>query len=421
MRHLLPALFFVVMVSTRLCAAPSLEPAISIDALVTDVVATNAERRFYEQELAAAGVARSAAGRLADPELSVEFGEKRTTNANGSRFGEGPAYSVAIAQPLEFNGRIALRRAIADRQIDLAELGYRQYRATLAARARTLAYGLFTASAKADAARAATDRIEAVVRVLVQRDIAGPSPLIETRILEAGAITTRRQAEVAEQEYNTALYELNQLRGTPFASRIKLITPTTALPPLPPVDALVDRAHEQNFEIRSLQAELAQQGLRVSLARRSRLGSVNVGPYYRSETAGTTDRFAGVRVTVPLPMWNAQAGEVATQQARVAQAESAVFAKAREVDRKVFDAASIYRERTASLARLAPGAQARFAEMARLAERSYRLGAVTVTIYLDAQRQVLDATAALLDTRRDALAARLQLDVLTGADPGATS
>jgi len=105
----------------------------------------------------------------------------------------------------------------------------------------------------------------------------------------------------------------------------------------------------------------------------------------------------------------------------VAQAESAVFAKAREVDRKVFDAASIYRERTASLARLAPGAQARFAEMARLAERSYRLGAVTVTIYLDAQRQVLDATAALLDTRRDALAARLQLDVLTGADPGATS
>jgi len=148
-------------------------------------------------------------GRLADPELSVEFGEKRTTNANGSRFGEGPAYSVAIAQPLEFNGRIALRRAIADRQIDLAELGYRQYRATLAARARTLAYGLFAASAKADAACAATDRIEAVVRVLVQRDIAGPSPLIETRILEAGAITTRRQAEVAEQEYNTALYELN--------------------------------------------------------------------------------------------------------------------------------------------------------------------------------------------------------------------
>jgi len=208
-RHLLPALFFVVMVSTRLCAAPSLEPAISIDALVTDVVATNAERQFYEQELAAAGVARSAAGRLADPELSVEFGEKRTTNANGSRFGEGPAYSVAIAQPLEFNGRIALRRAIADRQIDLAELGYRQYRATLAARARTLAYGLFAASAKADVACAATDRIEAVVRVLVQRDIAGPSPLIETRILEAGAITTRRQAEVAEQEYNTALYELN--------------------------------------------------------------------------------------------------------------------------------------------------------------------------------------------------------------------
>jgi len=398
--------------------------AVGIDRLVDDIVANNAERQFYERELEAARVGRMAAGRLADPELVVEFGEKTTTGAapgvrgGGGQLGPGLTYQVSVVQPLEFNGRVALRRAIADRQIDLAVLGYRQYTATLAARARTLAYTLFTAAAKADTANAVAARIEGVAAVTVQRDIAGPSPLIAARILEAGALTARRQAESAVSDYNSALYELNQLRGTPFAARIRLLTPPLALPPLPPQAVLIDQAQTRNFDIRSLQAELDQQGLKTSLARRMRVGAVSVGPYYRQETAGTTDRFAGVHVSVPLPVWNRQAGDVAIEAGRVAQAQSALFAQVRTVERTLFDQAAIYRSRTASLARLPADSAARFREMADLAERSYRLGAVTATIYLDAQRQYLDASTAILDTRREALAAGLQVDVLTGNTPG---
>lgn len=421
--HWLACFAFGVAAATPVSAQSSSRPAfetgtVSIDRLVRDIVDNNAERQFYERELAAARVGRRTAGRLADPELSVEFGEKSTAVPGGRDLGPGLAYSVAIAQPLEFNGRIALRRAIADGQIRLAELGYRQFEATLAARARTLAFGLFNASAKVDAAREVEAREETVVRVLVQRDIAGPSPLIETRILQAGVLTAQRQADVAEQEYNATLHELNQLRGSPFAAHIRLIAPPNSLPPLPPQAVLLERAQTRNFEILSLQAELDQQGLRTTLARRSRVGSVSVGPYYREETAGTTDRFAGVRVTMPLPFWNAQAGAVAVEEARVAQAQSALFVQVRQVERNLYDQAALYRERTASLARMSADAPARFRDMAVLAERSYRLGAITITVYLDAQRQYLDATTALLDTRRDAVAAKLQVDVLTGAANG---
>lgn len=398
--------------------------AVSIDRLVNDIIANNAERQFYERELAAARIVRTAAGRLADPDLIVEFGEKTTTGATavvggGSRtLGPDPAYQVSIIQPLEFNGRIALRRAIADRQIDLAVLGYKQYTATLAARARTLAYTLFTDAQKADAATAVAARIESVAAVTVQRDIAGPSPLIAARILEAGALTARRQAEMATADYNAALYELNQLRGAPFADHIRLIAPPMALPPLPPAADLVAQAQAGNFEIRSLQAELDQQGLKTSLARRSRVGPVSIGPYYRQETAGTTDRFAGIHVSVPLPVWNRQAGDVAVEEGRVAQAESSLFTQVRTVERTLFDQAAVYRARTASLARMPADSATRFREMADLAERSFRLGAVSATVYLDAQRQYLEALTAVLDTRREAMAARLQIDVLTGNTPG---
>lgn len=423
-RMIVVACFLVALKSPAAAAPVAVQSAINIDRLVDDIVANNAEQQFYKRELAAARVGRAVAGRLADPDLIVEFGEKTTTGANtlvgggGRTLGPGPAYQVSIVQPLEFNGRIALRRAIADRQIDLAVLGYQQYTATLAARARTLAYTLFTASAKADAAVAVAARLESVAAVTVQREIAGPSPLIATRILEAGALTARRQAETATVEYNSALYELNQLRGTPFADHIRLIAPPMALPPLPSQSVLVEQAQKRNFEIRSLQAELDQQGLKASLARRSRVGLVSVGPYYRQETAGTTDHFAGIHVTVPLPAWNRQAGDVAIEEGRIAQAESALFTQVRLVERTLFDQVAIYRARTASLARLPADSAARFREMADLAERSYRLGAVTATVYLDAQRQYLDALTAVLDTRREALAAGLQVDVLTGSTPG---
>ena len=46
-----------------------------------------------------------------------------------------------------------MRKAIANRQIQLAELGYEQFRAALAARARALALNVYASQEKAATAR----------------------------------------------------------------------------------------------------------------------------------------------------------------------------------------------------------------------------------------------------------------------------
>ena len=51
--------------------------ALSLDRLAQDVVARNPERQFYEQQITAAETQRQVAGRWADPEAVVEFGERR--------------------------------------------------------------------------------------------------------------------------------------------------------------------------------------------------------------------------------------------------------------------------------------------------------------------------------------------------------
>ena len=104
---------------------------------VAEVLRRNPEVKFYEAEIAAARGERRAAGTFANPELNGDVGHKRASDAAGTLAGEGVAWSVGLSQSFEWPGRLGLRKAIANRQISMAELGLEKFKASLAARART--------------------------------------------------------------------------------------------------------------------------------------------------------------------------------------------------------------------------------------------------------------------------------------------
>ena len=68
------------------------------------------------------------------------------------------------------------------------------------------------------------------------------------------------------------------------------------------------------------------------------------------------------------------------------------------------------------MAKWRPESVAEFRKAAELADRHYRLGAVPIATYVELQKQYLEAVEALLDTRREALEAAQQLQLLTGLD-----
>ncbi|MBY9064714.1 TolC family protein [Sphingomonas yunnanensis] len=423
MRRVAPAMLRCLALPALASGAPAAAQtvaatALSLDALARDVVANNPERQYYERQIAAARIEQQAAGRWADPEAVVEFGQRRAQDlTSGALTGEGVTYAVSVVQPIEFGGRIALRRAIAERQLGLAELGLRQFDATLAARARALGYGLFAADEKAAAARTVATRMRTLARVIVSRDPAGPSPVLEATALEAGAVSAERTAAGADAEANSILYELNQLRGQPFAARLRVVRPDMGLPALPAGATLAAAASENNFELRALRAQLEQQGLRVDLARKARVPVVSVGPYYDRARSDIRETNYGVRLSTTIPLWNRQAGEVAAEQGRQAQANATLVSAERRVARDVFDQSAQYEAKRAALARWDDEAPRRFAAAASDADRNYRLGAIPLATYTQMQQAYVDATAAVLDTRREAIEALLQLRALNGGDP----
>ena len=391
------------------------QSALSLDALVRDVVANNPERQFYQRQIGTAGVERDAAGRWADPEAVVEFGQRQASDRmTGATLGEGTTYAVSIVQPIEFGGRIALRRAIAERQVELARMGLQQFDATLAARARALGYALFAADEKAAVARTVAQRMRELARIIVSRDPAGPAPRLEAASLEAGAIGAERTAAMADADANSALYELNQLRGASFAARIRIIRPDMSLPGLMSGQALATSANTNNFELKALREQFEQQGLRVDLARKARIPIVSIGPYYDRARSDIRETNYGFRASTTIPLWNRQAGEVAVQQGRQAQANATLLEAERRIARNVFDQAAQYEAKRAALAKWDGASAQSFASAAAEADRNYRLGAIPLTTYMQMQQSYVDATNAVLDTRREALEALLQLRALNG-------
>jgi cobalt-zinc-cadmium efflux system outer membrane protein len=162
------------------------------------------------------------------------------------------------------------------------------------------------------------------------------------------------------------------------------------------------------------QTELAQQGFQVSLARNERYPSVTLAPFYASEKANDEQRIVGVGVSLPLPLWNQNKGNIEAAEARVQQAAASLRATQRDVERRLTDHALAFQTQLGEMAQWRPDAQAQFREAAELADRHFRLGAVPVTIYVEMQLKYLDALESLLATRHEALEHRQQLEVIVG-------
>ncbi len=166
--------------------------------------------------------------------------------------------------------------------------------------------------------------------------------------------------------------------------------------------------------MRMRQAELEQQGFKVELSKKDAYPSFTVGPYFSQERAGDRERQVGIGISMPLPLWNRNEGNIETATARQKQAETSMYVTQRNIERQVVEKALMYQTKLTEMAKWRPESVAEFRKAAELADRHYRLGAVPIATYVELQKQYLEAVEALLETRREALEAAQQMELLTG-------
>ena len=385
-------------------------------ALVQEALTHNSELRFFEAELGAARANRKTAALLSRPEVSGSIGQKRSRDPAGISSGEGVAWSVGVSQTFEWPGRLGLRRAIANQDVILAELGLARFRAALASGVRGKAQALGAATERAHVTREVADRFHSLREVMIQRDPAGIAPQLELRVLEATELTLRRRASDAELAAGNSRLALNQLTGRPIDQPLETSVSETTIGDAPPLVSLLEMAQTNNFELRLRTAELEQQGFRVRLTRNERWPAFSVGPHYSEENAGVQDRIIGVGITIPLPLWRNNTSNVEAAKAREMQAQAILDTAQRDVARRVASALVTFDTKKQESARWRPDSIKEFADAAELADRHFRLGAVPATTYIELQKQYLDAVETLLETRRETILSAAELEELTGVN-----
>jgi cobalt-zinc-cadmium efflux system outer membrane protein len=381
--------------------------------LVQQALQRNPELNFFVADIAAARGAVRTAGTVRNPELTTEAGYKNSRENSGGASGDGAMLALSFSQTFEYPGRIALRKAIANHDLGLAELHLEQFRLTLAARVRSLAYAMTSARERTKAVEEVASRTEALNDVLKQRPLAGVAPQLEAQIVSANLITFQRQERESALAERTIAAELNQLCGRSADAALSvnanpIVFTAVSLP------SLVNVSRSNAFDIRIRQAELARQGFKVALSKNERFPAIAVGPFYSLENAIDREQRVGVGVSLPLPLWDRNVGNIESSKARQQQAQASLVLAEREVERRVTQTAAMLEAKRAEIETWKSGALAKLREATELADRNYRLGAVPLTIYIEIQKQYLEAISAFNDAQKDALEAAQTLEILTG-------
>ena len=119
-------------------------------------------------------------------------------------------------------------------------------------------------------------------------------------------------------------------------------------------------------------------------------------------------------MSLPLPLWNRNTGNIEAAKARELQAQTSLRLAQREVERKIREQAAAYELHRKEMARWNPKVAEQLREAAALADRHYRLGAVPLATYLEVQSSYLEALEAIYATQADALNAQAEIELLTG-------
>ncbi len=384
----------------------------SLDALVGEVLAHNPEIKGVEADLAAAKGARLQAGLWKNPDLSVMMADRQVRTAGVTV--KGYSDSIGLTQTFEFPGKATLRKAIADLDIKTAEIGITQFRQALAGRVRVLGYRYAFAEENREAAELAAGRARALIALLNKRPQAGLQAMFDSGALAGNLtelISTQRDLN---QEALSAKAEINLLRGWPAETPLKVtVTPAT---PISPTDfnAFLVRSLNTSPVLQLKKVDLARNRNRVAASKLDAAPDFAIQPYYSLDSAGDHDQKIGASVTVALPVWNQNQGNIAAAKAYLVKAETT---EAQARDDLQLALSRIYQTQrliSRQLQEIGPDTLPDLAQLAEFADRHYRLGAINLQTFLEAQRQYLATTRSVHQAMLDQVTADCDLRLLSG-------
>ncbi|MGD9896347.1 MAG: TolC family protein [Candidatus Methylacidiphilaceae bacterium] len=406
-------------------AAPRREDV--LHTLVAEARAENPDYRSYEVAIQAAEGQFDQIGIFPKPQLIAFVGPYLSSGGSGQT-ALGYQQEFELLQPFYFPGKVSLRKAVARRDIVLAQLLLQEFGLSLEVAVRSLAQRIAVTVASAEAAREIEERTAAVVDFLKKRPKAGIQGYLDARILEGSLIGLQQEVRWLEESRWTLIAQLNAYLGRTADTPVpEFLLPWESFPPLA-LNPLLAQAQRHNVLLQIHRVLIDRARRQRKATQIAGYPDFAMGPFWMAYQGVNYNAGPGFTITVGLPVgkpqvpgiegvaWANQQGNLATAKAQEEQAMALFPAAERTVESFVFARLSAYEATRNQLALQPPSLIDSLREAAALAERQYRIGAIDVHRFLASQQQYLSAFRTELTARMDAALAWLDLFFLTGGE-----
>ena len=389
-------------------------PPSSVDSLVAMGLANNAELKSLEAEVEVARGRRTQAGFFKNPEVSLEVGGREVRDSENILQGNGTTFSIAIMQTFEFPGKGTLRKAIANKNIEIADLALQQFRIALAGQVRMLTYEHLASAAEAQAAEAIYKQSsELAARLNAPTDF-GARIKIDLRLVQARLVELAeaiKKAGVRSEETRT---RLNALIGRPRKFPLRIAD--ALAPPTKRFDenALVLSVQSNNLLLKIRRSELERSARELTATRLDVAPDFAIGPFFSRDVAGDTEQNLGGAISAKVPLWDWNLGNIQSAKARQSAAAALRVKAERDAEAQILTLLKSHELTRRQLEMIPAGLMENLQEARELADTQFRSGAIGAALYLDAQSAYLNSLRISQGAVLDAWRTFLDIDLLTG-------
>ncbi len=382
----------------------SVTPSFTLEDAVSKALENSPRIRASQSVIDAAKGGVTQAGLYTNPSIGVDAeniaGTDQYSGINSAEITYG------VSQTIEIGGKRVARQNVAERELAIAGKEYLANGLNLI-RDVELAYN------EAVAAKEGLELVQEqrklskdVLKTVTGRVNEAASPLIQKSRAEVEYASSAITLDKAQKRYELALKNLETLTGVPAGN----LDTESFYKAEEPLKAKADKTLNPDFTKLDLSIEKAAAYAELEEANAIPDPSVNLGV---RDFRDTNDQAFVLGVSIPIPVWNSNQGNIARARSEVTRIEA--DKKQAELDYSI-KLANAESEMASSYVRIktlkgdvTPSAKEAF----KLAQQGYKLGRFSYMEVLDAQRSLFDVKNQYLDALKDYHAANAEIERLT--------
>jgi len=354
------------------------------------------------------------AGRLTNPTAGIEFQNESRVSPRATTF--------SIDQAFPFTRRLSLEKRLTSQLLTAAELEVRDAERRLIAEAQSMAVQLLSLNQQRALRQQQTALAAKLSEFVKGRANAGELSALDAAQAQVDAQRLLVEARKLENQSVSLLGMLKPMLGL---SPSDTLTLAGSMPPLTLPSSGAGWTQRADFQLSQTKIAAAQTDAELAKARKWQ--DVTAGFFAAREQQDVTPRntertgFVGFRISLPLPFWNRNQGEIAEKAASAERARlesdalSQMIASEADTARKEMLANADLAKDTRDV--LLP----LVIEQTSKLEKAYESGQTDLLTVLRAREQRLELESAALDAVRDFHLARIRYEAAIGKHAPAVS